>query len=93
MGRRNSGVPDDWEPAPVEDAGEADLVDQADALTNRQNDAAVLDTLEARYDAVLAALKRVDEGSFGHCEVCTAVISVERLEANPSATTCALHLR
>jgi RNA polymerase-binding transcription factor DksA len=93
MGRRNPGVPDDWEQAPTEDAGASDLIDHADALTNRENDRAVLDALEARYDTVIAALARIEAGKYGSCEVCSEPVSEERLEANPSATTCALHMR
>jgi DnaK suppressor protein len=93
VGRRNPSVPNDWEQTPSEDGNEADLIDQADVITTRQNDAAVLDALEARYDTVITALKRIEEGTFGSCEVCGAEIAPERLEANPSATTCALHMR
>lgn len=92
MGRRNVTVPDDWEQAPIENTSETDPVDKAEALTERQNDAAVLDTLEARYDAVLDALRRVEGGSFGKCVECAAPIAEQRLEANPSAMTCALHM-
>ncbi len=93
VGRRNPSVPNDWEQTPSEDSNETDPIDQADVITTRQNDAAVLDALEARYDSVLAALKRLEAGTFGACEVCGADIAPLRLEANPSATTCALHMR
>jgi RNA polymerase-binding protein DksA len=35
-----------------------------------------------------AALKRIEEGAFGVCEVCEKVISSKRLEAVPYATLC-----
>lgn len=93
VGRRNQGVPNDWEQSPIEEEREADVIDQADAFTNRQNEAAVLDALEARYDGVLAAMARLDAGTYGLCIECGAPIAPERLEANPSATTCAAHMR
>ena len=34
------------------------------------------------------ALKRIDDGTFGSCEVCEKAISVKRLEAVPYATLC-----
>ena len=34
------------------------------------------------------ARKRVDEGSYGTCELCGADIPIARLEALPHATTC-----
>lgn len=39
----------------------------------------------ARIDA---ALRRLDEGSFGECLDCGEAISEGRLEANPTATRC-----
>lgn len=93
VGRRNQSVPNDWEQSPIEEERDSDVIDQADAFTNRQNEAAVLDALEARYDGVLAAITRIEAGTYGLCEECGAPIAPERLEANPSATTCAAHMR
>ena len=48
--------------------------------------------LEENADAVLgeidAALKRIDDGTYGTCEVCGQPIAPERLEARPWATLC-----
>jgi RNA polymerase-binding protein DksA len=48
--------------------------------------------LEENADAVLteidAALKRIDAGTYGACEVCGHPIAPERLEARPWATLC-----
>ena len=93
IGRQSTSVPGDWETAPTEANIESDPVDRADVITMRDTDSAVLDALEARYDAIVAALARVEQGTFGTCEVCGAPISEARLEANASATTCALHMR
>lgn len=93
VGRRNTGVPNDWEPSPSERGGESDLVDQAEVVTTRENNAAVLSDLEARYDTILAMLGKIEKGTYGKCEVCGAVIAEARLEANPAAATCALHMR
>ncbi len=35
-----------------------------------------------------AALGRVDDGSYGTCEACSAAIPAARLEARPMARTC-----
>lgn len=40
---------------------------------------------------VLAALERIDEGSYGTCAVCGERIDDERLEARPEAITCREH--
>ena len=38
--------------------------------------------------AIDAALARIDDGTFGTCEVCGKPIDEERLEALPWATLC-----
>lgn len=93
VGRKNPSVPGDWENAPTEANTESDPVDRADVITIRDNDAAVLDALEAHYDSVLAALRRIESGTYGKCEACGESIGEARLEANPAATTCAAHMR
>lgn len=39
-------------------------------------------------DDVDAALARLDDGSYGRCEVCGQAIAAERLEVRPTARTC-----
>lgn len=92
VGRRNPGVPGDWESIPSETGMEADLADQADVVMSRESNTAILADLEARYDTVLAALARIENGKYGKCEVCGVTIEEARLEAEPSATTCVKHL-
>ncbi|MBU6388349.1 TraR/DksA C4-type zinc finger protein [Patescibacteria group bacterium] len=92
VGRRNPGVPNDWEAMPSEAVNESDLADQADVVVSRESNIAILADLEARYDAVLEALKRIEKKTYGKCEVCKKDIGEARLEANPSATTCVEHL-
>lgn len=92
IGRRNFSVPNDWEPAPSEIGMEADLADQADVVMSREGNAAILADLEARYDTVLSALRRIDKKTYGVCEVCRKPIEEARLEADPAATTCIAHL-
>lgn len=93
VGRPNPGVPNDWEQVPEEDSLEADPIDQADVISTRQNDAALLAALEAQYDNVLAALARLAQGTYGMCEVCGEPVEADRLAVNPSATTCKAHMR
>jgi RNA polymerase-binding protein DksA len=48
--------------------------------------------LQANSETVLRqvndALRRMDEGTYGRCEVCGKEIPIERLEALPHATRC-----
>lgn len=92
IGRPNPGVPGDWEAVPSEIGTESDLADQADIVMGRESNAAILADLEARYDTTVAALSRIEKGTYGICEVCGAKIEEERLEAEPAATTCKKHL-
>lgn len=91
VGRRNPAVPDDWESVPSETGAEPDLIDQADVIVSRENNAAILADLEARYDTVLEALSRIESGTYGKCEVCGAEIEEARLEADSTSATCTTH--
>lgn len=93
VGRKNPAVPDDWEPIPSEMGTESDIIDQADVVVSRETNAAILADLEARYDTVLEALKRIEKGTYGTCEECGKRILKARLEADPAATTCSVHMK
>jgi len=92
IGRKNPAVPNDWELAPMEADVESDIIDQANIAADCENEVAVLADLESRYDMVLSALSRIEKKEYGKCEVCKKEIKEERLEANPTATTCVEHL-
>ena len=92
VGQRNPAVPNDWEIARTEENGEADLVDQADVVVVREQNVAILNDLEARYDSVLAALEHIEKGTYGTCRVCGKKIEEARLDADPAAATCKEHL-
>ena len=50
-----------------------------------------LDTAEAELGAVEHALDRLDDGTYGTCEVCGEPLGDDRLAADPAARTCARH--
>ena len=91
IGRPNPAVPGDWEPLPSATDAEPDVLDQAEIATSREDDAAILADLEARYAGVVEALARIEGGTYGRCEVCGAAIEKARLAADPSAVTCTEH--
>lgn len=65
--------------------------DQADSGTKtaeRDTAQSLLRTILDRRAQFEHALTRLDEGTYGFCEGCTAPIPVERLEIFPSATSC-----
>lgn len=61
------------------------------APVERPPDLALLASVERELDEVQAALGRLDEGAYGTCEVCGALIDDERLAALPAAATCGEH--
>ena len=64
------------------------LADDATSTYDRELDATLEDNEERMLDAIDAALKRIEDGTYGVCANCGEPIPAERLEAVPWATTC-----
>ncbi len=92
LGRRNPSNPADWEALPQGTGQEADPSDAADLIEGYEENTAILKDLEIRYNEVLAALARIDSGSYGTCEVSGEEIEEDRLAADPAARTCKEHM-
>ena len=75
-----------------EGIGQADPNERADAMEEYESNASVLRDIEVRYNQVKAALERIENGTYGVCEVSGEPIEEDRLEANPAATTCKAHM-
>jgi RNA polymerase-binding transcription factor DksA len=54
----------------------------------REQIAALLGQSRSSLDDLDRALARVEDGTYGTCQVCGQAIAPERLEARPAATTC-----
>lgn len=54
-------------------------------------DEAFLGEMASEFDAIQAALVRLDEGSFEACDVCGGGIGRDRLMADPLLTRCPAH--
>ena len=71
---------------------------QADdnVIADNQDDYAInrgiVDQLTIRFNNINAALKRNEEGTYGTCSVGGEEIKIERLDANPAADTCTVHM-
>lgn len=52
----------------------------------------VVERVEAELAAVEAALARLDDGSYGTCEVCGSEVDDTVLAADPTARLCAAHV-
>ena len=54
----------------------------------RQHVAALLDRARAHLEAIDAAARKLDSGSYEICDICGRPIGAERLAARPAALTC-----
>jgi len=92
MGKLNRET-GEWEATPEEMASrEVDQNDMADRFEDFESRSSMIKVLEPRLNNILRALKSLNKGTFGVCEVCGKEIEVARLEANPAAKTCKKHL-
>lgn len=89
VGRVNPDNPRDWEPLPEKmDISSADENEVADSIESYEENSAILKQLEVRYNDINDALKKIETGTYGKCEVCGKDIEEARLEVNPEARTC-----
>jgi RNA polymerase-binding protein DksA len=64
------------------------LGDTASATYDRELDEGLEEGAQQTLDDIDAALRRIEEGSYGTCEVCGEPIGAERLSAIPWARLC-----
>ena len=64
------------------------LGDAASGTLDREIDYTLEENSEQVLSQIDAALKRIDDGTFGTCSNCGQPIAEERLEARPWATLC-----
>ena len=70
---------------------ETHLGDQGTTTFLRERDLAIEEHEEILLDEIDAAIKRIDDGAYGKCEVSGEEISFERLQALPWARTTLEH--
>jgi RNA polymerase-binding transcription factor DksA len=93
VGRVNPENPNDWQATPaVLDTLNADENEVADTIEEFEGNTAILKQLEARLGDVHKALESITNGTYGVCEISGEPIERDRLEANPAARTCKLHI-
>jgi RNA polymerase-binding transcription factor DksA len=93
VGIHNPENPSDWIAVPEDiDAEEPDENLSADSVEAWNERTALVATLEPQYNNIKAALARIEEGTFGICEICKAPIEERRLSANPVSRTCVEHM-
>ncbi len=93
LGRKNPDNPSDWEAIkPADGVDEADEGEVADSIEQYENNSAELEQLEIQLKDVKSALEKIEKGTYGICEVGGEEIETDRLEANPAARTCKVHM-
>ena len=58
---------------------------------SRLSEVSVVDSLNASIERVERALVKIEEGTYGRCDVCDAPIPTARLEAQPESAVCVEH--
>lgn len=92
LGIHNPEVPEDWIATPGEEMdAEPDPNLAADRVEEWDERRATLSVLETRYNNIVRALKKIEEGTYGVCELSGEQIEDERLVAYPEARTTAAH--
>src|SRR4029078_915463 len=69
-----------------ENQNHPDLADRASSETDRAIELRARDRQRKLIAKIDAAIKRIDDGSYGYCEETGEPISLKRLEARPIAT-------
>jgi RNA polymerase-binding transcription factor DksA len=93
VGIHNPNNPSDWIAVPEGvDANQSDTDLLADVVEEWDGRQALVATLERRWNDINRALAKINENTFGTCEVCAASIEEDRLDANPAARTCKVHM-
>lgn len=70
----------------IDSLREADLTDRASSETDWSIELRTRDRQRKLISKIDAALRRIEEGEYGYCEVTGEPISLARLEARPIAT-------
>lgn len=83
----------DWQ---VTSSGESEITadpnERGDRFEEIEDRAAILNKLEAQYGDVKRALEKIEDGTYGYCEISGEPIEAGRLDANPAARTCVAHM-
>src|SRR5574343_352775 len=80
-----------WEAMPSSQEGpESDMIDLADRIEDYEGRSEMVKTLSKRLHDIEHALEKIENGTYGVCEISGENIEEDRLMANPAARTCKL---
>lgn len=93
IARKNPDNKGDWEAIESDtNTNSAEEGDLAEGMEEYETNRAILKQLETRMTEVKVALEKIDNGTYGICEISGKPIEIDRLEANPAAKTCKAHM-
>ncbi len=93
VGIHNPDNPQDWIAVPEGvDANEADVDLVADVAEDWDERRGLVATLEVQYNNIQRALRKIEEGTYGACEVCGSEVEEDRLLVSPEARTDKAHM-
>lgn len=84
--KKNAGIKNDYTTV-FEEIGDSPE-DNADEVTAYGDNLAIEHELEDNLTEIDKALTRLADGTYGFCQDCQQMISLERLEIMPEATLC-----
>lgn len=87
----NVGLLNKSEDLHVSEEDLSDETDLASSLIQQQLSCTIRDREFAKLRRIDAALARIEEGTYGHCEDCEEEIGAKRLENQPWAELCIQH--
>jgi RNA polymerase-binding transcription factor DksA len=70
---------------------DANFADTSQVTAERGEAEALAGKLKETLEEVAAAITRLDEGTYGNCEVCGVAVNPARLEAMPATRFCIDH--
>ena len=68
------------------------FADSAQVAAEQGENLSLAASLRDQLDETVGAMARIDDGTYGTCEVCGKAIAGARLEAVPTARTCVDHV-
>src|SRR5262245_15214334 len=97
VGRRNPEIKGDWEaigknPDDEQNVDKAEEGEVAENMQEFDDNRSILETLETKLSDVNEALQKIENGTYGKCDICGENIEEDRLEAEPTAKTCKVHM-
>jgi RNA polymerase-binding transcription factor DksA len=76
----------------AEDTSATESDELADKIEDLEEENVENAGLKVRLSNVARALKKIEDGTYGVCEISGEKIEEDRLEANPAARTCKAHM-